>query len=121
MEEKKALIEDFDLSGLHLGMTVYHPSVGFGKEPVKLHGVRMGEKDDFVRVELKCSDGSCVWTDIGSLSTIPDFDNLYEARDLAMNVGNRLLHAEKVGIATIQTLVDYVLNLTDRVSDAKAW
>lgn len=36
MEEKKALIEDLDLSGLFLGMTVYHPSVELEKYKEKL-------------------------------------------------------------------------------------
>lgn len=81
MEEKKALIVDFDLSGLRLGMTVYHPNVGFGREPVKLYGVRVSAKGDTVWVGLRCADGSCLWEDIGGLSIIPDFDNLCDARD----------------------------------------
>lgn len=121
MEEKKALVEGFDLSGLRLGMTVYHPNVGFGREPVKLYGVRVSAKGDSAQVELKYADGSCLWEDIGGLSTIPDFENLCDARDLALEMNSKLLRAEKIGIATIETLVDHVLKLTDRVSDAKRW
>lgn len=74
MEEKKALIVDFDLSGLRLGMTVYHPNVGFGREPVKLYGVRVSAKGDSARVELKYADGSCLWEDIDWLITSDNLD-----------------------------------------------
>lgn len=117
MKEKKL----FDLFDLSLGMTVYHPNVGFGKDPMKLHGVRMSRDDESVRVELKHSDGSCVWCDIDGLSTAPEYTKKVSYMVYAKEVLEMLSNNKAVGRTSISKLADIVIGLTDDVQGAKVW
>lgn len=110
------------LSRLSFGMTVYHSCAGGGCDAVVLNGIRLvGDSFNEVEVELRYPDGDVCWVGISGLSTVPDFYNKFEAREFAEHMNVRLMKNEKIGIASIQTLVDYVLKFTDDVKDGISW
>lgn len=120
MKEKKDL-EDFELDGLYLGRTVYHPSTGSSKYPVVLNGIRRCCDTGVVQVEILYPDGYVQWVDIAGLSTIPEYYRKQDVLCRASVIIDSLNNSVEVSDVSIRELAELVVDLNRDVLSAKGW